>query len=241
MDWASVRSSSACSRRRASSSSDSVLARLELRLLDLAARRGADSRPDVRPRPRDVAAPRSRTRVRASCRSGRARRPPRRSPRRTHRATRAANRHRATIALRAVRADSRAVRPTSASTAAVVAASVDPRARASRRRHLASEHEQAVVGVDAVRVEQRCDGARWRRRRTRLPPSLCRRRVRTTSALARSPNSSASAPTMMDFPAPVSPVSTLKPGASGSVTRLDDREVAMRSSVSTCRLSSRSA
>ena len=56
--------------------------------------------------------------------------------------------------------------------------------------------------------------------------------VRTKSLEARSPIRSPSAPTMIDFPAPVSPVSTLKPRASGSVTASMIARFRMRSSVS---------
>jgi hypothetical protein len=52
------------------------------------------------------------------------------------------------------------------------------------------------------------------------------------SALARSPRRSPSAPTTIDFPAPVSPDSTLKPRASGSVSDSMIAKFRMRSSVS---------
>jgi len=56
--------------------------------------------------------------------------------------------------------------------------------------------------------------------------------VRITSALARSPSSNPSASTMIDLPAPVSPDSTLNPGASGSVSASMIAKFLMRSSVS---------
>src|SRR5688572_10051300 len=56
--------------------------------------------------------------------------------------------------------------------------------------------------------------------------------VRTTSAAPRSPSNKPSAPTMMDFPAPVSPVSTLNPGPSGSVSDSMIAKFLIRSSVS---------
>jgi hypothetical protein len=49
--------------------------------------------------------------------------------------------------------------------------------------------------------------------------------VRMRSPLARSPSRRPNAPTMIDLPAPVSPDNTLNPGASGSVSGLDDREI----------------
>src|SRR5687767_9618881 len=56
--------------------------------------------------------------------------------------------------------------------------------------------------------------------------------VRTTSAVPRSPRRRPSAPTMMDLPAPVSPVRTLKPGPSGRVSDSMIAKFLMRSSVS---------
>ena len=49
--------------------------------------------------------------------------------------------------------------------------------------------------------------------------------VRTRSALARPPTSSPTAPTRMDLPAPVSPVSTLKPGRKFELETIDDGQV----------------
>src|SRR2546423_14480855 len=56
---------------------------------------------------------------------------------------------------------------------------------------------------------------------------------RTTSAEARSPSSSASASTTIDFPAPVSPVRTLRPGWNGRVTSAMTARPRPRNSVST--------
>src|ERR1700722_13311606 len=56
--------------------------------------------------------------------------------------------------------------------------------------------------------------------------------VRTSSALARSPSRSPSAPTIIDFPAPVSPDRTLNPPASGRVTDSMIARFLTRSSVS---------
>src|SRR5690242_14004176 len=53
-----------------------------------------------------------------------------------------------------------------------------------------------------------------------------------TSALARSPSKSPSAPTMIDFPAPVSPVRTLNPGASGEASDSMIAKFRIRSSLS---------
>src|SRR5438876_8458543 len=56
---------------------------------------------------------------------------------------------------------------------------------------------------------------------------------RTTSADARSPSSNERASTTIDFPAPVSPVRTLRPGSNGRVTSAMTARSRTRSSVST--------
>ena len=162
-------------------------------------------------------------------RSHRRRRAP--SRRRTRRACVAARRGRAASALRAGRADSRAAARLRRGALAFTGVPLI-HARARPWRDLALEHDDRFV-------ERRCPRSSSSSRisgrslTSNTPSTVARSApVRMTSAFARSPSSRPSAPTMIDLPAPVSPDSTLKPRASGSVSDSMIAKFLMRSSVS---------
>ena len=138
-------------------------------------------------------------------------RPERRRGRRTHRAGRAASARRGAAAGRAGRGSRRAARPTSARRAAVTGLVVEAGRRAAAGGHLADGDQRLRDGV-----EQRLDRARSRRRAGR---GSCPRAP---------PIASPSASMSRLLPAPVSPVSTLRPGSSSSRSALDQGEVADR-------------
>jgi hypothetical protein len=119
-----------------------------------------------------------------------------------------------------------------------------------------SPSSAAVVGEPLIQARLRPSTATSRLRTSSRPPPPARARpasahdpsrpptsktpstearsapARTTSAEARSPSSSDSAPTMIDFPAPVSPVSTFSPGPSRTVSWSISAKLRIRSSVS---------
>ena len=105
-------------------------------------------------------------------------------------------------------------------------APVHERARAAGRVHGAAHEAGAVALVEILRREPFPRRAPASRTSNSALTSARSAPARTTPGSARPPSASASASTRIDLPAPVSPVSAVKPARELEVEPLDDDEVA---------------
>ena len=97
-----------------------------------------------------------------------------------------------------------------------------PLARTSR----ASTSRSGLITLQAVLGQQRRQTGAHRGSAGIRPRPRCAPCPQHDIAEVRSPSSRFTASMMIDLPAPVSPVSTLKPGAKGQVEPIDDGQVA---------------